>query len=448
MSGRIHGTTNRREFLKASAYAGVGFWVASRPEWARAASPNEKLNIAKVGCANMGGGDLHDVSGENIVALCDVDEKLAAGAFQKFDKAARFYDYREMLDKMHKQIDAVVVSTPDHMHAPISLAAMELGKHVYCQKPLTHTVGEARRMAQAARKHKVITQMGNQGHSDPKAREMVEIIRSGAIGDVREVYAWSDRPGGYWAQGIDRPTDAPPVPSTLHWNNWLGVAPERPYNPAYHPAKWRGWWDFGTGSMGDMGCHVCDVAFWALDLRHPTAVECEVSGLHKETPAKWAKITWEFPARGAMPPVKLHWWDGGKVPAAELFEGKPVDGNASLLIGDKGKMYVNNGWCGNYILLPEKDFAGYKPPEPTLPRIPKRLSHHTVWINAIKQGKAPKDLLSDFEYGGAMTGMLLLGNVSARLGKRIEWDAKAMKVTNLPEANQYIDPPYRKEWTS
>lgn len=184
-----------------------------------------------------------------------------------------------------------------------------------------------------------------------------------------------------------------------------------------------------------------------LDLKEPTAVECEVSGLYKETGAKWAKITWEFPARGEMPPVKLHWWDGGKVPPKELFEGKPIDGNASLFIGEKGKLYVNNGWCGSYVLLPEKQFEGYKLPEPSLPRVREGLSHYTVWIDAIKQSKAPKDLLSDFEYAGAMTGMLLLGNVSARTGKRIEWDARSMKVTNLPEANQYVDPPYRKGWT-
>jgi predicted dehydrogenase len=467
-------TTSRREFLKASAWAGAGFWVASRPRQTWGASPNEKLNIAKVGCANMGWQDLNGVSGENIVALCDVDEALAAQAFKKFDKAERFNDYRRMFDKMHKQIDAVVVSTPDHMHAPISLAAMQLGKHVYCQKPLTHTVAEARRVAEAARKYRVVTQMGNQGHSNPKAREAVDIVRSGAIGAVREVYAWSDRPGNYWPQGIDRPTETPPVPSTLDWNLWLGVAPERPYNPAYHPSKWRGWWDFGTGSMGDMGCHVCDVAFWALALREPTAVDCEVSGLHKETGAKWAKITWEFRARGVpwqvglipgqdlakefpagptLPPVKLHWYDGGKQPPKELFEGKPIDGNASLLIGDKGKLYVNDGWCGSYVLLPEKQFEGYQPPKAGLRRVPEGLNHYTVWIDTVKKGfdatqfgQGSYGLLSDFEYAGAMTGMLLLGNVAARTGKRIEWDARKMKVTNLPEANQYIDPPYRKGW--
>ena len=432
--------TNRRDFLKASAAVGAGFWVAARPSWVQAKSANEKLNIAGVGVGGKGASDIGAVAGENIVALCDVDHVQAAKTFARFSDAEQFNDYRVMLDKMHKQIDAVVVATPDHMHAPVSLAAMELGKHVYCEKPLTHTVAEARRVAAAARKYKVTTQMGNQGHSNRGSRRSVEIIQSGAIGTVREVHCWTDRPVGRWPQGVDRPAERPPVPDTLEWNLWLGVAPKRPYNPAYLPFNWRGWWDFGTGAMGDMACHVCDIAFWALDLKDPSAIACEVSGLHKETGPLWSKIVWEFPARGNRPPVKLRWYDGGKKPPKKLVEGEEMPGNGSLFIGDKGKLYSPDSYGSRYILLPKAKFADFKEPPKTLP---DPIGHHKEWIQACKQGKQS---LSHFQYAGAMTEVLLLGNLSVRTGKRIEWDAKAMKVTNLPAANRYVDPPYRKGW--
>jgi predicted dehydrogenase len=318
-----------------------------------------------------------------------------------------------------------------------------LGKHVYCEKPLTHTVAEARRVAETAAKAGVTTQMGNQGHSNSGSRRSVEIIRSGAIGPVREVHCWSDRPAGWWPQGIDRPTDTPPVPGTLEWDLWLGVAPKRPYNPAYLPFKWRGWWDFGTGAMGDMACHICDIAFWSLDLKNPTSIDCEVSALHAETAPLWSRIVWEFPARGALPPVRLYWYDGGQKPPVDLFEGQDIPGNGSLFVGDKGKLYSPSSYGERYILLPEKQFEGFEPPPRT---IPDAHGHHAEWIKACKAGTPAKDMLSHFEYAGAMTEVLLLGNLSVRTGKRIEWDARRLKVTNLPEANQYVDPPYRKGW--
>jgi predicted dehydrogenase len=282
--------------------------------------------------------------------------------------------------------------------------------------------------------------MGNQGHSNAGSRRSVEIIQSGAIGTVREVHCWTDRPAGWWPQGIDRPTDTPPVPDTLEWDLWLGVAPKRPYNPAYLPFKWRGWWDFGTGAMGDMACHVCDIAFWALNLKDPSSIECKVSGLHKETAPLWSKIRWEFPALGKRAPVTLFWYDGGKRPPEELLEGEKMEGNGSLFIGDKGKLYSPNPYGAKYVLLPRARFAGFKEPPKTLP---DPIGHHNEWIQACKQGKQS---LSHFQYAGAMTEVLLLGNLSVRTGRRIKWDAKAMKVTNLPEANQYVDPPYRTGW--
>jgi len=433
-------STDRREFLQQAAAAGIGFWVASRPKRLRAKSPNEKLNIACVGVGGRGAGNVNAVKGENIVALCDVDRARAAGTFEAFPKTDKFRDYRRMFDKLHKHIDAVVISTPDHMHAPIAMAAMQLGKHVYCEKPLTHTVYEARQLAQAAARYKVVTQMGNQGMANSQARRAVEILRAGVIGPVREVHCWTDRPVGWWPQGIDRPKDTPPVPETLDWNLWLGVAPYRPYHPAYLPFKWRGWWDFGTGALGDMGCHVCNVAFWALELRDPIAVEAEVSGLHKETAPVWSKVVWEFGARPDRPPVKLHWYDGGKKPPAGLVEGRKLPGNGSIFVGDKGTLYAPHPHAGQFMLLPEKKFADFKAPPRTLPDSP---GHHAEWIQACKEGT---QAMSQFAYAGAMTEALLLGNVAVRTGKRIEWDPKAMRVTNLPEANAYINPPYRKGW--
>ena len=435
--------SNRREFLKTATAAGVGFWVAGRPERVIARSPNEKLDIACVGVGGRGAGNVEGVKGENIVALCDVDGQRAGGTYKAFPNVPKFTDYRKMFDKIHKHVDAVVVSTPDHMHAPITLDAMQLGKHVYCEKPLTRTVAEARRVAEAAAKYKVTTQMGNGGNAQSGARRSVELIRSGAIGPVREVHAWTDRPVGWWPQGIDRPTDSPPVPGHLQWDLWLGVAHQRPYHPAYLPFKWRGWWDFGTGALGDMACHICNVAFWSLDLKDPTAVECEVSGLHAETAPLWSKIVWEFPARGNRPPVKFHWYDGGKKPPPQLAEGHQMPGNGSLLIGDKGTLYLPSPDGAESILLPEDKFADFKPPPKTLPDSP---GHHAEWIQACKESKQGKQYMSHFGRAAVMTEALLLGNLAVRTGKRIEWNARNMKVTNLDQANQYVDPPYRTGW--
>ena len=434
---------SRRQVLKSSMAAGVGFWVVGRSEWARAASPNEKLNIACVGIGGRGAGNLDGMIRENVVAVCDVDEAWAADSFKRVPKAVKFNDYRKLLDKMHKEIDAVVVSTPDHMHAPVSLAAMELGKHVYCEKPLTHTIAEARRMAEAAAKYKVVTQMGNGGNALSRSRRAVEMLRAGILGSVREVHAWSDRPAKIWTQGIDRPADTPPVPPTLKWDLWLGVAPERPYHPAYLPGKWRGWFDFGTGAMGDMACHICNVAYWGLGLKDPAAVEAEVSGLHKETFPNWSKIVWEFPARGDQPALKFRWYDGGKKPAKELGPGGDLPDNGLIIVGDKGRMFIAKADEEDSVLLPKEAFENVKRPEKTIPDSP---GHHEEWIRNCKTGDQGLDYMSHFGRAAIMTEGLLLGNLAVRTGKRIEWDAKAMKVTNLPEANAFLDTVYRKGW--
>ncbi len=459
--------TNRRQFLMHSAAAagGAGLLAAARsPVYGFPA--NEKLNIAIVGVGGMGRGHVNDgeVKRENVVALCDIDDHSLDNASKVHPGAKRYNDFRVMFDKMHKDIDAVICATPDHNHAVVTAAALRLGKHAYTQKPLTHTVYEAHVLSKlAADNPKLATQMGNQGHSNEGARQVVELVRANVIGPIREVHAWTDRP--IWPQGIDRPKETQEVPKHVHWDLWLGPMPFRPYNPAYHPFAWRGWWDFGTGALGDMACHVADTAFWALDLKHPTSMEAQSEGGTKETGPKWEIITFEFPERNGMPPVKFTWYDGHKLPPTELAEkygittsvekrvkneqGKEekkretvigFEDNGSLLIGEKGALYLPGSYGDSYRLLPKNDFEGYKLPPKTLTRSP---GHMRDWIEACKNGT---QACSNFEYASALTGMVLLGNLAVRAGKKLEWDAKNMRATNCPEADEYIRPVYRKGW--
>jgi len=457
--------STRREFLRKTTYAGAGMWVlgsAGCGEYLMGAkprriSPNSKMNIAGIGVGGKGRSDVkHAGQKDNIVALCDVDFKCAAKSFEAFPKAKRYKDFRKMLEEMDRQIDAVTVSTPDHQHAVACMMAMKMGKHVYCQKPLTHDVYEARVLTEAARKYGVVTQMGNQGTAKDGLREAVEVIQSGAIGAVHEVHVWTNRP--IWPQGIGRPTEVLPVPKHLDWDLWLGTAPERPYhaNPkkpaesAYHRFKWRGWWDFGTGALGDMACHTANMAFMALKLGYPISVEAEMSDdANDETFPTWSIITYEFPARGQQPPVKWVWYDGGKNKPAKATEaiakyaqGLKVPGSGSLLIGDKGTLYSPDDYGASYELLPKKDFAGYKPPSPTLPRVGGK--HDAEWIRACKGEGTP---MSNFDYAGPLTETVVLGCVAMRARKRILWDGEQMKVTNCSEANNYLRREYRKGWS-
>jgi len=383
------------------------------------------------------------VDNENIYALCDVDEVNAAGSLRKYEKAKRFKDFRVMLEKEGSHIDAVTVSTPDHMHAPAALMAMKMGKHVYCQKPLTHTVYEARLMAETARQRKVATQMGNQGHCNPDTRRLVELIQSGVLGKVSAIHVWTDRPGNWWPQGIERPEGMPLVPSTLDWDLWLGVAPSRPYQPAYVPFKWRGFWDFGTGALGDMACHCMDLAFFSLKLGAPGSIEAQSSGVNGETAPVWSIIQYEFPGPNGRPPVKLTWYDGGKKPSADLVKGRGLESNGIILIGDKDTLYVPNYW-GSGSFLSGAKVEDFKNISESLPRPPGfERNHHQEWLNACKGG--PK-ALSNFDYSGPMTEAVLLGNVALRVGKKILWDSKKLKVTNVPEANSYLRTEYRTGW--
>jgi predicted dehydrogenase len=446
--------TNRRDFLKQSTLAGVGFWAAGGVALAKSKAANEKLNVAIIGAGGQGGGNLKAIAGlgENIVALCDVDEQRAKEAFEKFTKAEKFNDFRKMLEK-RKDIDAVVVSTPDHQHAVAGVMAMKMGHHLYCEKPLTHDVHEARVMRETAKKYNVATQMGNMGTASSGFREGVEIIQSGALGPIEEVHVWSNRP--IWPQGVDRPKDTPPVPKTLSWDLWLGTAPDRPYavyppnekgerKPAYHPFAWRGWWDFGTGALGDMACHTVNLPFMGLKLAYPTTIEAETSGTNGDSYPKWSTIHFQFPARGELPAVKLTWYDGGKKPAADILDkylkGRKIDGSGCLLIGEKGALYSRSDYGEDHLLLPQEEFAGHKPPT-TLPRSP---GHHKEWILACKGGKPA---MANFDYAALLTEAILLGNLAMRVGKKVEWDGENMKSTNCPEAEQFVRRQYRGGWS-
>jgi len=410
--------------------------------------PSEKLNIAGIGVGGRGAADLSAVESQNIVALCDVDWRRAAGTFRRYPKAKKYKDFRVMLDKEDKNIDAVVVATPDHVHAVASMAAIKRGKHVYCEKPLTHSVYEARMVAQAAREHKVATQMGNQGQASEETRLMCEYIWAGAIGPVRQVHVWTDRPmrglhAMYWPQGVDRPKETPPVPEGLDWDLWLGPAPWRPYHPAYVPFKWRGWWDFGTGALGDIGCHMIDPVFRALKLKTPVSVQANSTLVNKETYPLASIVHYEFAARGDMPPVTVTWYDGGLKPPRppEMDDGQQMPTTGILFVGDEGKMLGHR-------LIPDKRAREYGKPPRVLPRSP---GHHAEWIKACKGGKPAG---SNFDHAGLLAEMVLLGNIPLRpelkdtLSRtKLLWDSENFRFTNVPEANQFLRREYRKGWS-
>jgi predicted dehydrogenase len=413
-------------------------------------APSERVNVAAIGAGGMGGGNTNAcaAAGANITALCDVDRNRARGTFEKFPDARRYKDFRDMLNKEGDKIDAVIVATPDHVHAVASIAAMKKGKHVYCQKPLTRLVSEARAMTEAARKYKVVTQMGNQGHSGGGVRDICEWIWAGVIGEVREVHAWTNRP--VWPQGIDRPKEVHEVPDTLDWNLWIGPSPTRPYNKIYAPFNWRGWWDFGGGALADMACHVLDPVFWALKLKYPISVEASCTPVNKETFPLGSIVHYEYPAREGMPAVKVHWYDGGLKPERpEALEvGRPLNQASSnvLFIGSEGTLR-----CGEYgdnpQLLPYarmREFSKNKPPQ-TLKRI--NTSHEGNWLEAIRTGG---QATSHFDYSGPFTEMVTMGNLAIRpenVGKKLLWDGENMRVTNHEEANSYVQTHYREGWS-
>jgi predicted dehydrogenase len=446
---------SRRAFLGQGvkvAGAAAAFQIVPRTVLGAPGEPgaNDRLNIAGVGVGGMGGGNLRALQSQNIVALCDVDLRYAAKTFAEYPKAVQYTNYRVMLEKQ-KDIDAVVIATPDHSHAVISAAAMRAGKHVYCQKPLTHTVHEARQLAAIAKETGVRTQMGIQGHSGKDARQIVEWISAGVIGPVREVVAWCSLtyyPWGHagWSSPLGvRPTDTPAVPPTLDWDLWIGPAPMRPYHPCYHPLTWRSWWDFGCGMMGDRGAHTLDPVFWALDLGAPSRIEASNTDLNPDTYPIASVVRYQFPARGEKPPITVTWYDGlqppdptGAVDAKLLGDGE----GGALFIGEKGLLT-----CGTYgnspRLVPDDRMKDFTPPPETIPRV--QGSHEMNWVEACKGG-APAG--ADFSYSGPLTEVALLGNIAKRLpGRSLEWDAATMTFRNADEANALVNPPCREGWT-
>ncbi|MDI6448809.1 Gfo/Idh/MocA family protein [Anaerobaca lacustris] len=433
--------SSRRRFMQQAA-AVAAFTIVPRHVLGGAGyvPPSEKLNIAGIGIGGRGEGDLDECRSENIVALCDVDDAYAGRVFAKYPKARKWRDFRKMLDEQ-KDIDAVVIATPDHTHAVIAMAAIKRGKHVYCEKPLAHSIWECRQLTEAAREAGVATQLGNQGQASESNRLVSEILWDGAIGPVREVHAWCNR---YISpRGIGRPSDTPVVPATLDWDLWLGPAKERPYHPCYTPFSWRGWWDFGTGVLGDIGCHQLDPVFRALKLGYPTTVEASSSGVNDETAPLTSIVRFQFPAREPMPALTLTWYDGGLMPQrpAELEDGRKFgEADDNLFIGDTGKMLGHR-------LIPEARMREYgRPPQ----RIERSPGHHKEWLIACKGGPAAR---ANFDWAGPLTEVALLGNIALRMekqlyekGLKLHCDGPNMKITNLPEANRYIRDEYRDGW--
>ncbi len=432
----------RRDFLRSAAWSGSGLIILSNSRSVRSAQANEKLNIAAIGVGGRGAADVNGVASENIVALCDVDHAHSAKTFEQFPKAKRYKDFRKMLDEMHNKIDAVVIGTPDHTHAPAGVMAMKLGKHCYCEKPLTHSVFEARLMAMVARRGKLVTQMGTQIHEGGNYRRAVELVQSGAIGSVREVHVWlganfAGPPKPTDMSQPDAPSDRPPVPETLDWDLWLGPAAYRPYHPEYAPFKWRYWWNFANGQLGDFFCHYCDLAFWALKLRHPITIEAE-GPVHPESAAGWTIARQQYPTRGDLPPVMLTWYNGGGYPALVKEKNVPQWNSAVLFVGSEGMLISD---YNRHQLLPEQKFAGFTPPEPF---IPDSIGHHREWVEACKTGGPTT---CNFDYSGALTEAALLCNVALRTGRKITWDAKNLKAVGCPAADAFIRRQYRQGWT-
>ncbi len=424
---------SRRRFLRVAGSGCAGLLILSNGRSARSYQANEKLNIAIVGAGGRGAANLHEVSHENIVALCDVDQRRAAASFRQYEKAVKYRDYRAMFDKLENQIDAVVVSTPNHIHAPASVTAMRMGKHCYCEKPLSHSVHEARVAAQVAAAKQVATQMGTQIHATDNFRRIVELIQAGTIGRVSECHCWL-RGGG---SAGDRPADTPPIPAGLDWDVWLGPAPERPYHPCYVPHDWHYWWDFGGGAFGNMGCHYFDLAFWALDLRHPTDIAAEGPPPHAESSPAWQHVRYKFPGPNDSPPITLTWTHGSKAPPI-FAEHKLPDWVWGVFVGTKGLLLVD---YAQHMLWPAASFADHKPPPVS---IPPSVGHHQEWIRACKTGAATT---CNFDYSGAITETMLLGNIAYRTGQPLVWDAVNMKVINQPQANQLLQREYRRSWT-
>jgi len=443
-----HDKLSRRRFLRSAAIAGAAGLAA--PAILRGRNLNEKLNIAIIGSGGRGSANLRGVESENIVALCDVQEASLNFAAQRHPQARKFDDFRKLYDHAG-EFDAVVVSTCEHTHAFATLPALQLGKHVYCEKPLTHNVWEARVIREAAAKAQVATQQGTQVHASDNYRRVVELIQTGAVGDVGEVHVWVARAWGRHdseAEALaagdqwfvqERPATADPIPDGLNWELWLGPAPYRDFNNIYFPGpKWYRWWDFGNGTMSDLGSHWVDLPFWALRLNYPLTIEAAGPRPHPEIAPASMQVTYEYGARGELPPVRLTWYQGTHQPRILREGGIPATWKSGVLfIGSQGMLIAD---YGKHALLPEEKFADFQPPEPFIPPSP---GHHAEWIHACKTGEPTT---CNFEYAGWLTEANHLGNVAFRAGQRLEWDAQNLRVTNTNAADAFIRREYRSGW--
>ncbi|HEU5259844.1 MAG TPA: Gfo/Idh/MocA family oxidoreductase [Gemmatimonadales bacterium] len=436
----------RRKFV-GDVGAGVAFTIVPRQVLGRGyRAPSDTLNIACIGVGGMGANDVKGVGKtENVYALCDVDDKQATQSFAAFPKAKRFKDFRVMFEKEGKHIDAVTVSTPDHTHTVTAMLAMKLGKHTYCQKPLARTLWEVRQLEQAARRYKVATQMGNQGHAQDGTRFIREWVEAGAIGTVREIHYWTNRP--IWPQAIDRPLEDYYTPPWLDWDLWLGPAALRPYHPAYAPFKWRGWWDFGTGALGDIACHSMDAAFWTLGLGFPTRVEPEATKLFSETAPACSRIVYHFPARGTRREIKVVWRDGSLSPPRPKEVGDervwPPDSSGQLWIGDGGKLVA--GIYGDEPRLLDEARQAELIAHPVAQQYPRTQGVYAEWIAACKGGPPAGSNFAD--HAGPLTEMVLLGNLAVRAGQVLETDPETGQVRNVKLPDEYMRPTYRSGWT-
>jgi predicted dehydrogenase len=426
---------NRRDMLKTSAALGAGFWLGTAPK-AYSASPNEKLNVACIGVGGRGGANVSGVSGENVVAVCDVDQQRAGKNFNRFEKAKKYQDFRKMLDEMDKSIDAVTVSTPDHTHFHPARMAMLMGKHCYCEKPLAHSAWECRELTKIAEKMNVATQLGNQRHAFGGMRRIVEAVRAGVIGQIKEVYCLK---GG--SRGMPPvPTEFPPVPAHLNWDLWLGPAKARPYSPAYCPYNWRFWWDFGTAETGNWGCHILDIPFWALKLKYPKRVDLDAvpaaDDVDPQRTPKSMKMRLEFPAEEGHGELSLHWWHTSS--SKEVFRKYGADdGGNTLFIGEKGVI------AAGFNNHSTKMFDGSQPLKPA-ETIPASPGFHKEWIDACKGG--PRATCDFVDYSGPLAEAVLLANVAFRAAGGFDWDAREFKASGNPKADDYIFPDFRPGW--
>jgi predicted dehydrogenase len=426
-------------------------------------APSDTLRIAAVGIGGMGQAYLAGCKAERVAALCDLDHNLSARVFETYPSATRYRDYREMFDKEAKNFDALIIGTPDHLHAILLMTAIRLGKHIYCAKPITHTIGEARKVREAlAKAPGLITMTSVQSSACDAARSTTELLASGAIGPVRELHIWCSHP--VYPCSLARPTETPPPPAGMDWDRWIGPAPFRPYHPAYHPVCWRAWWDFGSGNVADMACHTLHVYFKELELAAPSVIyacgSTRYDGPFKmlstpETESNANMVTWEYPARGSLPPLTVHWYDGGMRPhrPAELERSTGLPRDGLLFVGEKGKLlagfYGGNPFrrggkargCEGGLLLPEDKFRGFPNPPKTMPRVE---DHYREWTRACKTGSRTS---CPIEFGSEMTEVALLGTIALRTGRVLEWDSQAMRITNSSQAHVHVDPPYRAGWS-